>query len=191
VELDLDFNNNANSIYQLSKQTLAKNVMNEVKSYLNSLYGYNYSQQYIMLYWVKSKDKLFDVSDTVLNNFKTILDSIDYNTKRNKHVNWHTSSIKNIARKTIPMVEKMIVEPRYVNAFENADREDYMIKMKGNLVILFMFTDELEKAQKLLAEIEPLTQNKIYGNYTINAFKALIAREIKLYNKHKLFFGFN
>lgn len=196
VDLDLDYAQNANTIYSLSKQVLAKTIMNEVKSVLSVFYGYRQSQQNFMFYRIKSKNKIFDVSDTILDNMKIIIDSVDYNCKKNKHLNWHSSNIKAISGKSLILVEKMIENPMCLNEYKtDTEKEEFILKMKRNLIILYLFNDNLTKAQKLLLEIEPRTRINMLGSSsqdeTITNLKNLLTREIKLYDNHKVFFGFN
>lgn len=195
-DLDLDYNQNSANLYTLSKKTLAKNCMDEVKSIVNSKYGYNSESIPVHFYWVKSKNKLFDVCDSTTDLMRSIVDTVELHEKYNKHINWHCPSVKSNAQKLIRIWESMLNDPKYTGEFSDPkDLLEYTTKIKRNLMLAYMFNDNFAEANKYANEVK--SNMKVFtGNSYAPAepsfvlLKTVLDREEKLFPAHKDFFGF-
>lgn len=194
-ELDLDYNQNAKNLYALAKKTLVKNCMDEMAMIVTARLGYKAAPFSIHYYWVKSKNKLFDVCDSTVDYMRAIVDTMESNVKYNKHLNWHCASAKQNARKLIRIWESMLNNETYLSEFKDEkDLNEYKAKMRRNLVLAYLFNDEFDKAKEYYSIIEKETKYFTGSNYAtdepMKLLKKLIETEAINYNKHKDFFGF-
>ena len=195
-DLDADYNRNGKDIYVNSKMILAQQCMNETKLILKSLYGYDWQSQIIAVSRVKSKSPTFNICDTVSDLMDHILDSVSYHTKKEKHLNWHTTNIKVQAQKVAAIWEDMLINEKYLNEFKDPkDKQEFINKTKRNLIVAYLFQDNFDKAVTLYYEVEPSTIIKSFGQNlpddNMRTLWALIQREKKLFNTHKQTFNFN
>ena len=194
-ELDLAYNQASPTLYAESKKILAKNCMDEVKVIVNSRYGYNSADLKIDYYWVKSKNKLFDICDSTIDYMRAIVDTMSTNERRNAHINWHCVSAKKNARQLIRIWEMMLNDSRYLAEFKDPkDLEEYTAKMKRNLVLAYLFNDDFTNAKKYFKEIENKVKvfagEKVSIDPTLVTLQVLVEREEKFYPIHKDYFGF-
>ncbi len=193
-DLDLDYNKNANTLYLNSKDALVQTCMNETKSVLKSLYSYYWDNVMITTYRVKSKSPLFDVCDTVSEIISTICDSTSFNTKNERHLNWHTFFIKTKAKKLTAIWQTMLTDEKYTAEFKNQnDKTEFIDRMKRNLILGYLMSDEFDLALKYFQEIEPNMRVSEFDNMNDANIKRLISityREKQLYVKHKEIFNF-
>ncbi|MBN8702992.1 MAG: hypothetical protein J0M08_08000 [Bacteroidetes bacterium] len=189
-DLDIDYNKNGKDLYANSKMILAQTCMNEVKEILKNKYGYDWRLQTVHISRVKSKSPKFDVCDTISGIMDKLFDSISYNTKNEKHLNWHTVFVKNEINKVAPIWEKMISSNYYLEEFKDPlVRDEFIYKTKRNLIVAYLFQDDFEKALKLYYEVEPLTAVKFLGGTTpdehMKTLLEVILREKSMYSLHK------
>ncbi len=195
-ELDIDYNKNSKDLYANSKTILAPKCMNEAKEILTALFGYDEQLKYFTISRVKSKNPIFDVCDSALNIFNNVLDSISYNTKKEKHLNWHTAGIHVQANQVATIWENMITNEKILNEFKDPkDKEEYINKTKQNLIVAYLLEDEFETSSKLFYEVEPSTQltmmGKTFPDDNMKMIINLLQREQILYKTHKPVFNFN
>lgn len=195
ADLDLDYNQAAPNLYANSKKILAKNCMDEVKIIVNTRYGYNTADLKIDYYWVKSKNKLFDICDSTIEYMRGIVDTMNTNERKNAHINWHCLSAKRNARQLIRIWEMMLNDNRYTSEFKDPiELEEYSAKMKRNLALAYLFNDDFTNANRYFKEIE--NKVKLFSGKNANidptmvTLQVLIEREEKFYSYHKDYFGF-
>lgn len=195
-DLDADYNRNGKDLYANSKMILAKVCMDEGKEILKQIFGYDWKSYTLAFSRVKSKSPIFDICDTTSILMDNILDSISYHTKKQKHINWHTASIKQQSQKLGLILEDMISNEKYLNEFkEPKAKEEYVNKTKRNLIAVYLFQDNFDKALQMYFTVEPATVVHSFGqnlpDENMKPLFLLVDRERKLYDKHKPVFNFN
>lgn len=195
-DLDADYNRNGKDLYANSKMILTKVCMDEGKEILKQQFGFDWKSYTLAVSRVKSKSPVFDICDTTSNIMDNILDSVSFNSKKSKHLNWHTVSIKQQALKLSGIWEDMITNPKYLNEFkEPKEKEEFINKTKRNLIAVYLFQDNFDKALQIYQEVEPTTVIHSFGqnlpDENMKPLFLLIDRERKLYDKHKQAFNFN
>jgi hypothetical protein len=196
ADLDLDYNQNGKNLYFYSKSVLMSKYLNQTKSILKNNFCYDWETFAWLHSRVKSKNVLFDICDTSSQILDMICDSINFNTKKNNHLNWHTNFIKNKAEKLTSIYQEMITNVAFANEFTSTnDKEYFLFKMRKNLVISLMLQEEYEKAAKLNLELIKLAKEKQknlgYSDQDVYTIYALIKREEFIYNKFKNKYNFN
>ncbi|MFN8114500.1 MAG: hypothetical protein U0W65_00185 [Bacteroidia bacterium] len=195
-DLDADYNRNGKDLYANSKMILAKVCMDEGKEILKQQFGYDWKSYTLAISRVKAKSPVFDICDTTSNLMDNILDSISFNTKKSKHLNWHTPYIKQQAKKLSSIWEDMITDSKYLNEFKDPrDKAEFINKTKRSLIAVYLFQDNFDKALAMYNEVEPTTHINVMGQSmpddNMKPLLLLIDRDRKLYDKHKQAFNFN
>ena len=194
-ELDMDYSKNTRDLYFKSKSSLMADCMNESKAVLKKCMIYHWDKFAMRITFVKTKNPVFDICDTASITLEKICDSVSFNAKKDKHLNWHTKTIRASAKKLENVWREMLSDEKYINELKNnSDKNEYIQGIKRNIVIALLLQDEFQKATDLLTEILPNLKSKSYaGDYyddELKALASLIKREQTLYNKHKLIYNF-
>ncbi len=195
IELKLNYDKNSSSINKQSKSLLISPSYLEQEDFLKKFFLFsqtNYTFNYIR---VKTKNPLFDICDTASNLVDRITDSVSFNCKNEKHLNWHTTNIKSLALKLNTIWLSMLNSEKYLSQFKEADDINaYKHGLKLNLAIVNLILDDFLISQNYLNEVKTLKTelNSSFPNYTnyINALSLLLEREKYLYNNHKLIYNF-
>jgi hypothetical protein len=193
-ELDLDYKNNTKDLYFYSKSYLMGACLGEQKALFANCFGYLWSSMFVCPTRVKSKDPLFDICDTATSLVERITDSIAFNSKNDKHLNWHTKPIKAMAIKLGNIWEEMLKGEKYLASFADPkDKELYIYRMKKNLAMAYIWQDEYTKARSLLDEVNATYNAKKTNDYLETDYvnlDGMIKREGYMYNHHKTVFNF-
>lgn len=195
IELKLNYEKNSSGINSKSKRLLITSSYLEQEDFFKKFFLFsqaNYSFSYTR---VKTKNPLFDVCDTASNLVNQITDSISFNSKNEKHLNWHTTNIKNLAFKLNTIWLNMLNDEKYLSQFKEADDINaYKHGLKINLAMVNLVLDNFSISQNYLNEVKTSKTelNTSFPNYTnyINALSLLLDREKFLYSNHKLTYNF-
>lgn len=195
-DLDLDYKKNGGDIYYLSKGALIAPCIGESNSVLRYSIGYFRDGFSMGITRVKSKKPIFDICDTASNILELISDSISYNSKNDKHINWHTNGLKLKAAKLEAIWNDMLTNELYISEFKDvSEKAEYLKGIRMNKAYALLLQDKFDDALINLNEVSPeITQNGGAVNYDqmdSRALRALIKREKYLYVKHKAYYNFN
>jgi hypothetical protein len=195
IELKLNYEKTSASINQKSKSLLMTPSFFEQEYFLKQFLLFSQTNYTFNYMTVKTKNPLFDICDTASNLVNQITDSISFNCKNEKHVNWHTTNIKNLASKLNTLWLNMLNDEKYLSQFKEADDINvYKHGLKVNLAMVNLMLDDFTTSQNYLNEVKLLKTelNSDFPNYAnyINTLSLLLDKEKSQYKKHELIYNF-
>ncbi len=194
-ELKLDYESNSAGLYNKCKTLFAESSSGDQIEFLKQFFLYSKEDVTFFYTRVKTKNPVFDICDTVSNLVNQITDSISFNSKKDKHLNWHTTSIKKLVKKVDNIWTDMLTNQKYLS--EITDPEDlakFKHGLKLNLVMTNIMLDNYKAADSFLKEVKStnsLLVRDIYYNKYIDKISYLLMREWMVYEKHKAIYSFN